>query len=176
MLQISPHACDFPPTVQLKGTIKYRGVLRYSSKGRWYNLCSDQWTIYNGDQVCEQLGFGYALEVRTYLVKNDSMGRLKLNCHGSKECSVTKKTRSCHLALLSLECSGRNGEYKCAHKNSFKTHFFIINCPPLSIRNGLAKMCRFTSIKLALPCYNGVVYRLSVLRGLSCHMILHGPL
>ena len=100
------------PIVHLNGTSKYRGVLQYSSKGRWYNPCSDQWTIYNGDKVCQQLGFGYALEVGKYTCLNNGSREAakQLDCQGNPMCKVSGNTCSSHAPLLSLECSGQNGE------------------------------------------------------------------
>jgi hypothetical protein len=98
--------------IQLNGTSKYRGEVQcYNNReGRWYNLCSDQWTIYNGDRVCKQLGFGYALEVGSHFIENGTIDCVPYRCLLRGKCEVTEQGCSPNLPGISLECSGQNGE------------------------------------------------------------------
>ena len=100
--------------------------MQYTSEGTSYNLCSDQWTICHGDKVCEQLGFGYAVEVGMHYLKSDQnvTEALKFSCQVDNECRATSEM--CHRAmpLLTLECSGQNGEYIRACKLFSSTIIF----------------------------------------------------
>ena len=124
-LLCSPPADTVPTTpmnmsVRLAGgRTDYQGRVEVYRDNQWKLVCGSHWNQYEGDVVCRQLGFGYAVAttsqntVPNFLNGSRSVWNASISCAGSErtlgECSVTQPaTSSCALGnSVSVFCSGK---------------------------------------------------------------------
>ncbi|XP_066932365.1 lysyl oxidase homolog 2-like [Clytia hemisphaerica] len=94
---------------ELNGEIRVRGGA-YSSVGRvevfdgqqWGTICDDKWDLFDANIVCQQLGFGSAIEATHWADHGEGLGNILMTnvaCNGTekhlKDCIHSTDTTSC---------------------------------------------------------------------------------
>ncbi|KAJ8026063.1 Deleted in malignant brain tumors 1 protein [Holothuria leucospilota] len=82
-----PITRDFP--VRLMGAIgtPYSGRVEVLVEGQWGTICDDEWDINDANVVCQQLGFGIAVDAKTHASFGQGTGPIvftQLDCKGTE--------------------------------------------------------------------------------------------